>query len=56
MMRYLRVVLAALLLTTFSSAYARDCGGDGDVDDCRVKAEQGDSGAQYNLGLMYYEG
>ena len=57
-MKYLRsVVLAALLLTTFSSAYAGDCFVEPyDVDDCRVKAEQGDAGAQFNLGLVYNNG
>ena len=40
---------------TFSSAYAGDCG-EGDVADCRIKANQGQSWAQYNLGLMYDNG
>ena len=33
-----------------------DCISDNDVDDCLMKAEQGDSGAQFNLGKMYYRG
>ena len=42
-----------LLTSTFSSAYAGDCFKDKDVADCRMKAEQGDAGAQFNLGSMY---
>ena len=41
-----------LLLTTFSTAYAGSCW-EGDVEDCRVRAEQGAVDAQNNLGLMY---
>ena len=44
-----------LLLTTFSTAYAGSCWED-DVEDCRVRAEQGHALAQYNLGLMYANG
>jgi TPR repeat protein len=33
-----------------------DCFKDKNVDDCRVKAEQGFSKAQFNLGVMYYDG
>jgi TPR repeat protein len=51
-----KLVCLALLLSTFSSAYAGDCFKDKDVADCRVKAEQGDAYAQYNLGLMYRKG
>jgi len=43
-------------LTTFPSVYGGDCFKDQDVDDCRVRAEQGDSSAQYNLGLAYQKG
>jgi len=46
-----------LLLTTLSSVYGGDCWDDvPDVDDCRVRAEQGDASAQFNLGLMYKNG
>ena len=44
-----------LLLTTFSTAYAGSCW-EGDVEDCRVRAAQGDASAQFNLGLMYDNG
>jgi len=54
-MKMLQKICFVLLLTIFSSSYGGDCG-DGDVDDCRVKAEQGDSSAQFNLGLMYQNG
>jgi len=43
-------------LTTLSSVYGGDCFEDKDIDDCRVRAEQGDSSAQYNLGLAYQKG
>jgi TPR repeat protein len=52
-MKTLQTVCLALLLSTFSSAYAGDCFKDRDVADCRVRAEQGDVGAQNNLGMMY---
>jgi len=43
-----------LLLTTLSSAYAGTCVTPPyDTSDCKVKAEQGYSMAQHNLGLMY---
>jgi uncharacterized protein len=59
-MKILQKICFVLLLTTFSSAYAGDCG-DGDVDDCRVKAKsgfftKGDAKAQFNLGIMYEYG
>ncbi len=50
-MKILQKICFVLLLTTFSSAYAGDCFEDRDVDDCRVKAEQGDARAQSNLGV-----
>ena len=55
-MKTLQTIFLALLLSTFSSAYAGDCFKDRDVADCRVKAEQGNVGAQFNLGLMYRRG
>ncbi len=52
-MKILKKICFVLLLTTFSSVYGGDCFKDKDVDDCRVKAEQGDAHAQGNLGVMY---
>ena len=49
------ICFVLLFLATFSSAYAGSCW-DGDVADCKVKAEQGDATAQYNLGVMYANG
>jgi uncharacterized protein len=54
-MKILQNICFVLLLTTFSSVYGGSCW-DGDVDDCRVEAEQGKSWAQYNLGLIYSKG
>ncbi len=52
-----KVLLSLVLLLSFSSAYAGGCFDKvSDVDDCRVKAEQGDSYAQTNLGMMYRDG
>ncbi len=55
-MKMLQKICFVLLLTTFSSAYGGDCIKDFDVDDCRVKAEQGDYLAQGMLGALYYNG
>jgi uncharacterized protein YecT (DUF1311 family) len=55
-MKTLQTIGLLLLLSTFSSAYAGDCFKDGDVADCRVKAEQGHADAQTNLGWMYANG
>jgi len=54
-MKYPRtmMIVGLLLLTTLSGVHA---GISWYVDDYRVKAEQGDSGAQYNLGNMYRKG
>ena len=54
-MKILQNICFVLLLSTFSSAYAGSCW-DGDVADCKVKAEQGLAKAQYNLGLRYSNG
>ncbi len=54
-MKILQKICFVLLLTAFSSAYAGDCS-DGDIDDCRVRAEQGDAKAQNCLGGMYDTG
>ncbi len=51
-MRILQNIFFVLLLTTVSSVYGGECG-DGDVDDCLVKAGQGNADSQYNLGSMY---
>ncbi len=55
-MKILQKICFVLLLTTVSSAYAGDCFVDRDINDCRVKAEQGDGVAQYNLGVLYDRG
>ena len=55
-MRMLQKMCFVLLLTTFSSVYGWDCFKDKDVDDCRMKAEQGNAEAQSNLGGMYFNG
>jgi hypothetical protein len=55
-MKMLQKICFVLLLITFPSVYGGDCFKDKDVDDCRVKAEQGIPDSQYNLGLMYYKG
>ena len=54
-MKILQTICLALLLSTFSSAYAGDCFKDGDYDvvNCRIKAKQGNAEAQYYLGGMY---
>jgi uncharacterized protein len=54
-MKILQKICFVLLLGTFSSVYGGSCG-DGDVDDCRVRAEQGNVYAQNILGAFYYEG
>ena len=56
-MKILQKTCFVVLLTTFASVYAGSCFEEPyDVDDCRVKAEQGDSDAQYNLAVMYKNG
>jgi len=55
-MKMIQKICFVLLLGTFSSVYGGDCFKDEDVDDCRVKAEQGDALAQGMLGFMYYYG
>ena len=55
-MKILQKICFVLLLTTFSSVYGGDCFKDKDIEDCRVKAEQGHYDAQYNLGLAYNNG
>mgnify|MGYP006415653507 CR=1 FL=1 len=55
-MEMLQKICFVLLLTTLSSVYAGNCFEGKDIEDCRVKAEQGDSSAQYNLALMYSNG
>jgi TPR repeat protein len=56
-MKYIRtmMVVAVLLLATLSAAHA-GVSRDVDVDDYRVKAEQGRAYAQYNLTLRYEDG
>ena len=56
-MKMLQKICFVLLLTTFSSVYGGSCWDEvPDFDDCRVLAEQGDSGAEFNLGWMYHTG
>ena len=56
-MKILQKICFVLLMGTLSSVYGGSCFEKPyDVDDCRVKAEQGHSRAQYNLGWMYYHG
>ncbi len=51
----LTICLSLVLLLSLSSAYAGGCF-EGDVADCKVKAEQGYAPAQYNLGGLYDNG
>ncbi len=52
-----KVLLGLVLLLSFSSAYAGGCFDKvSDVDDCRVKAEQGHADAQLMLAIFYAEG
>ena len=56
-MKILQKICFVLLLTTFSSVYGGSCFEKPyDVDDCRVKAEQGDTNSQVVLGWLYYMG
>jgi uncharacterized protein len=63
-MKILQKIFFALLMTIFLPscsttpiAYAGSCfEAPYDAADCRVKAEQGDAQAQYNLGVMYSKG
>jgi len=55
-MGYLRAILAVLFMATLPSAYGGSCFKDYDVDDCRVKAEQGDARSQGRLGGLYNTG
>ena len=55
-MKMLQKICFVLLLTTFSSVYGGDCFKNKDVEDCRVKAEQGHSTAQLILGYLYETG
>jgi hypothetical protein len=55
-MKILQKICFVLLLTTLSSDYGGSCYKDKDVDDCWVRAEQGDSNAQFNLALRYANG
>ena len=55
-MRILQKIWFVLLLGIISSVYGGDCFKDKDIDDCRVRAEQGDADAQFNLGVVYERG
>jgi len=54
-MKILQKICFVLLLTTFSNVYGGSCFG-GDVDKCRVLAEQGLAESQFKLGDMYLNG
>jgi hypothetical protein len=56
MMGYLKLALTVLLLAAFPSVYGGDCFKSQDVDDCRVRAEQGESFAYGMLVAMYSNG
>jgi len=54
MMKALLNICLVLFLTLFQMAYAGSCfEKPGDLDDCIVKAKQGDVRAQHNLGRIY---
>ena len=55
-MNILQKICFVLLLTTFSSVYGWDCFKDKNIDNCSVKAEQGNAESQYHLGVMYQRG
>jgi len=56
-MKMLQKICFVLLLTTFSSVYGGSCWEKvSDIDDCRVRAEQGNSLAQVILGELYSKG
>ena len=46
-----RTIIALMLSLLVLPAFAQD-----DIDQLRLKAEQGDAEAQFNLGYMYTEG
>ena len=46
-----RIILALMLSLLVLPAFAQD-----DIDQLRLKAEQGDAEAQFNLGVMYDDG
>jgi TPR repeat protein len=53
------VLLMIMFLSSCSSVrsvYRGDCFKDKDIDDCRVKAEQGNPRAQLLLGALYLKG
>jgi hypothetical protein len=45
-----------LFLISMLSSCDGDCFKDGDIANCRIRAEQGNDSAQINLGWMYYKG
>ena len=56
-MKILQKICFVLLLTTFSNVYGGSCWDEiPDIDDCRVRAKQGDYLSQAILGDMYYNG
>jgi hypothetical protein len=55
-MKTLQTIFLALLLSTFSSAYAGDCVKNFDAADCQMKSVQGNVGAQYQFDHIYLYG
>ena len=55
-MRKLIYIISSVLLLAFASGANADRCWDFDFTDCKVKAEQGNAGAQVSLGLMYARG
>ena len=56
-MKILHKICFVLLMTTFPSVYGGSCWDKvSNVDDCLVRAERGNSSAQYNLGVLYDNG
>ena len=56
-MKIIQKICFVLLLAIFSSVYGGSCFDNvTDINDCRVRAEQGDARAKYNLGMLYGNG
>lgn len=60
MKKLIYIISAVLLLVSCSGVKVSGTNTgscwDGDFNDCKVKAEQGDARAQFNLGWMYHKG
>ena len=51
-----RIILALMLSLLVLPAFAQENFDDLDIDQLRLRAEQGDADAQYTLGFMYANG